>query len=437
MAFRRTAPWYDGGTGSDKSVLPTRPGMDFQMDLTRAKNVVLIVFDYMGYGDIEPFGQSEIRTPGIRALVGQGRRYTNFYAPAPICVPSRAAMLTGRYPRHLGLENNINRGEPGLPVREKTLARYFKDAGYRTALFGKWHLGYEVEDGPNAHGFDEFLGFHDWNIDYYSHKTRTGVDALYRDTEVIQRDGYTTDVFTDETVGFLERVGGGAEPFFVMTGYNAALPPYSPPGREADSASHDTWIDGSRADYVAAIEHLDQGVGRILDELERQGMADDTVVVLTYDHGGAEMATKGPFFHGFGTLWEGGIRVPMILRWPGRVEAGGVSDDPGILMDLTPTLLAAGGIEADQEMDGVDLLKPRDAASEDRSLHWRIDLPTVREDWRARVQRAVRRGRWKYLWDGGFDFLYDLENDPGERENLGYRNPEILSQLKALSKSEW
>jgi arylsulfatase A-like enzyme len=166
-------------------------------------------------------------------------------------------------------------------------------------------------------------------------------------------------------------------------------------------------------------------------------MADDTVVVLTYDHGGAEMATKGPFFHGFGTLWEGGIRVPMILRWPGRVEAGGVSDDPGILMDLTPTLLAAGGIEADQEMDGVDLLKPRDAAAEDRSLHWRIDLPTVREDWRARVQRAVRRGRWKYLWDGGFDFLYDIENDPGERENLGYRNPEILSQLKALSKSEW
>ncbi|MDG2286096.1 MAG: sulfatase-like hydrolase/transferase [Alphaproteobacteria bacterium] len=407
------------------------------MKQTRAKNVLLIVFDYMGYGDIEPFGQSEIRTPNIRKLCDQGRRYTNFYAPAPICVPSRAAMLTGRYPQRLGLENNINRGEPGLPVSEKTLARYFKDAGYRTALFGKWHLGYEAEDGPNAHGFDEFLGFHDWNIDYYSHKTRTGIDALYRDTEVIHRDGYTTDVFTDETVGFLERVGQDAAPFFAMTGYNAALPPYSPPGREADSASHDTWIDSSRTDYVAAIEHLDQGVGRILDELERQDIADDTVVVLTYDHGGAEMATKGPFFHGFGTLWEGGIRVTMILRWPGHVEAGGVSDDPGILMDLTPTLLVAAGIAADQEMDGIDLLKPRDAAARDRSLHWRIDLPTVREDWRARVQRAVRRGRWKYLWDGGFDFLYDLENDPGERENLGYRNPEILSQLKALSKSKW
>lgn len=405
------------------------------MNTRRAKRVVLIVFDYMGYGDIEPFGQSEIRTPNIRRLAAQGIRYTDFYAAAPICVPSRAAMLTGRYPRHIGLERNINRGEAGLPVSEKTLARYFRDAGFRTGLFGKWHLGYEVEDGPNAHGFEEFFGFHDWNIDYYSHKTRTGVDALYQNAEVVQRPGYTTDLFTDGALDFIDT--HGAEPFFLYVSYNAALPPYSPPGREDEPASFDTWIDGSRADYVAAIGHLDKSVGRILDALERDGLADDTAVLLTYDHGGAEMATKGPFFHGFGTLWEGGIRVPMILRWPASVTAGGVSSEPAVLMDVTATLLAAAGITPDQVMDGIDLLDMEAEPAGPRTLYWRTDLPTVREDWRARTQRAVRRGVWKYLWDGGFEFLYDLTRDPGEREDLGYRNPDLVAELRALSKAEW
>jgi arylsulfatase A-like enzyme len=407
------------------------------MSGSRARNVVLIVFDYMGYGDIEPFGESEIRTPNIRALAEQGRCYTDFYAPAPICVPSRAAMMTGRYPRHLGMERNINRGEAGLPVAEKTLARYFKDAGYRTALFGKWHLGYEVEDGPNAHGFDAFVGFHDWNIDYYSHKTRTGVDALYRGIEVIDRPGYTTDLFTDDSVAFVESAGADDAPFFLYLAYNAALPPYSPPGREADIDSHDTWKDGGRADYVAAIEHLDLSVGRVLDTLEAQGLGEDTLVLLTYDHGGAELATKGPFFHGFGTLWEGGIRVPMILRCPDLVPAAGVSDEPGILMDIAPTLLAAAGIEPDQPMDGVNLLAAEDAGSGPRTFFWRIDLPTVREDWVARSQRALRRGRWKYLWDGGFEFFYDIVEDPGERSNLGYRHPELVAEFRALSKGDW
>ena len=417
--------------------LAARMGSSTGMAARQANNIVLIVFDYMGYGDIEPFGASEIRTPHIRRLAEQGRRYTDFYAPAPICVPSRAAMMTGRYPRHLGIERNINRGEVGLPISEKTLARYFKDSGRRTALFGKWHLGYEVADGPNAHGFDEFLGFHDWNIDYYSHKTRTGVDALYRDTDVIDHPGYTTDVFTDEAVDFIDRAGAAAEPFFLYLAYNAALPPYSPPGRERDTETHDTWIDGTREDYVAAVEHLDQGVGRVLATLDQRGLADDTLVLLTYDHGGAEMATKGPFFHGFGTLWEGGIRVPMILRWPGSVGQGEVSAEPGILMDVTSTLLAAAGIQPEQSMDGVDLLTDRVSTTDPRTFYWRIDLPNVREDWRARVQRAVRRGRWKYLWDGGFDFLYDLEVDPGERENLGYRQPELVAELRELSKGDW
>ena len=401
------------------------------MNGSRARHVVLIVFDYMGYGDIEPFGQSEIRTPNIRRLAERGRRYTDFYGAAPICVPSRAAMLTGRYPRRLGIERNIHRGEAGLPVSEKTLARYFKDAGFRTALYGKWHLGYEVADGPNAHGFDDFVGFHDWNIDYYSHKTREGLDGLYHNTDAVVRPGYTTDLFTDEAVGFIDRTG--TEPFFLYVAYNAALPPYDPPGRARDTAKFDAWVNGSRADYAAAVEHLDLSVGRIVTALEQQGLLDDTLLLLTYDHGGAELATKGPFFHGFGTLWEGGIRVPMILHWPTRVAAGGVSTRPGILMDVAATMLAATGIAPDRDLDGIDLLAPDANAAHPRTLCWRIDLPTESEAWRARVQRAVRRGNWKYLWDGGFEFLYDLERDPAEREDFGYRHPEILAELRALS----
>lgn len=404
------------------------------MNLPPAKHIVLIVFDYMGYGDIEPFGRSEIRTPNIRRLAEGGIKYTNFYGAAPICVPSRAAMLTGRYPRHLGIENNIYHGEPGLSTSIKSLPRHFKDAGFATALYGKWHLGYEVADGPNAHGFDDFMGFHEWNIDYYSHKTRGGEPALFRNTELAARPGYTTDLFTDSAVDFIR--AKGQERFFLYVAYNAALPPYRPPGLENEPDRHDTWINGDRADYAAAVEHLDLGVGRIMDALDAQGIAEQTAVLLTFDHGGAELATKGPFFHGFGTLWEGGIRVPMILHWPNNPAPGSVVTDPGILMDVTPTLLGAAGLEADHTLDGQNLLSPEPRTVE-RSLHWRINLPDLHANWRARAQRALRRGKWKYLWDGGFEFLYDLAADPGERQNLCYLHPEVFAELKALSASDW
>ena len=401
---------------------------------SRAKHVVLIVFDYMGYGDIQPFGQCEIRTPNIRRLAGEGRIYSDFYAAAPICGPSRAAMLTGRYPRRLGFERNLEEGEAGLPTSQKTLARYFKDAGFHTALYGKWHLGHRPEDGPNAHGFDDFLGFHDWNVGYYSHRTRGGADALYRNSELVRCAGYTTDLFSDAALDFI--AAKAPEPFFLYLAYNAMLPPYSPPGREGDPASFDRWVNGPRSDYVAAVEHLDKSVGRIMAALEQQGLAQDCAVLLTYDHGGGEMATKGPFFHGFGTLWEGGIRVPMILRWPAGVTANGLSAEPAILMDVATTLLAAAGLEADQAMEGIDLLAGDGAAPESRTLYWRIDLPGEGDDWRPRAQRAVRRGQWKYLWDG-FEFLCDLERDPGERRNLGYRHPDLLAELRELSKGDW
>ena len=396
----------------------------------KAKRIVLILFDFMGYADIEPFGSGEIRTPNIRRLAERGRCHTDFYAPSPICVPSRAALLTGRYPKHLGMERNIYHGEPGLPPSEHSLAHHFKNAGYCTGLFGKWHLGYEPEDGPNAHGFDDFLGFHEWNIDYYSHKSREGDPALYRNTELVEIPGYTTDLFTDQAIDFVEK--NADTPFFLFVSYNAGLPPYTPPGREDHPQSFDAWTDGSRADYAAMIEHLDTSVGRLLDSL---GEDEETLVALTYDHGGADLACKGPFFHGFGTLWEGGIRVPLILNWLGRIEPGSTDGDPAIMMDLTATMLASAGVEAEKSLDGIDLLG--EMPTEPRSLHWRIDFPTLHENWIARKQRAVRRGKWKYLWDGGMEFLIDLEADPGERVSLGYQHPELIAEMRELAAGDW
>ncbi len=399
--------------------------------MNRAKQVILIVFDYMGYADIEPFGSGEIRTPNIRRLAEQGHRFTACYAAAPICGPSRAAMLTGRTPRRLGLERNVEHGEPGLSNTEVSLARAFKQAGFHTALYGKWHLGYGSDDSPMAHGFDDFLGFHDWNIDYYSHKTREGAPALYHNDRLVERSGYTSDLFTDAGLAFIDQ--WAAEPHFLMLAYNAMLPPYSPPGLEKEPASFDQWRNHTRADYVAAVEHLDVCVGRVLDRLDTLGLTEDSLVCLTYDHGGGELATKGPFFHGFATLWEGGIRVPMILRWPAAIAAGETST-PVSLMDLTPTLLAAAGQTVPQALDGRDLLSPE--AVEHRTLYWRIDLPGEGPAWRPRTQRAVRSGKWKYLWDN-FEFLYDIEADPGEREDLGFRHPKVLAELRGLSKGDW
>jgi arylsulfatase A-like enzyme len=266
---------------------------------------------------------------------------------------------------------------------------------------------------------------------------------LFHNGQLIERQGYTTDIFTRDAVDFIMEKGD--DPFFLYVAYNGMLPPYSPPGREADRASFDTWVNGERADYVAAVEHLDKSVGQILHALDTKGLADDTAVVLCYDHGGGEMATPGPFFHGFGTLWEGGIRVPMALRWPGGLAAGGVSSEPVMLMDVTTTLLAAAGIEPDQMMDGMDLLGgggpgglggPSNGGGKARTLYWRIDLPFDGDDWGARSQLAVRRGKWKYLKDG-YEFLYDLDSDPGERQNLAYQHPELLAELRELAHGDW
>jgi arylsulfatase A-like enzyme len=390
-------------------------------------NVVLIVADYMGYGDIGPYGATDIRTPSLDRLARSGVRFTNAYAPAPICSPSRVGLLTGRYPQRAGFNENVGGPgrPPGLPTSETTIARPLKDSGYTTALFGKWHLGLEPAYSPNQHGFEEFFGFLDWSIDYYSHRTEAGAPGLYENGTPVEVEGYATELFTDRAVAFIER--NRERPYFLYVAYNAALPPHQPPNRPDDVRSAETWFHGTREDYIEVVEALDTGIGRILDAVDRE-----TLVIFTYDHGGKELGRTTPLFHGFRTLWEGGIRVPLIMSWPGKIPSGLVSEQLSINMDLSATILAAARISSNRELDGIDLIPILEGKMPptERTLFWRTDYPAYK-------QRAVRRGRYKYLVDDTTYFLFDLEADIGERNNLAHRQPEILEELQdALARWE-
>jgi arylsulfatase A-like enzyme len=405
------------------------PGAAADSGNGRRPNVVIVLVDDMGWADLGCYGSKDIRTPHVDRLAARGVRLTSFYSNGPVCTPTRAALMTGRWQQRVGLEWAIYPGqkEPGLPASETSLARMLKGAGYATALFGKWHLGYRPEFGPNAHGFDEFFGLLSGNVDHYSHKEVNGEPDWYDNTKPVEVAGYSTDLITARAVAFIDR--HAREPLFLYVAYNAVHWPFQPPGKPQDVRSLPTWHDGTRKDYGAMVEAVDAGVGKILAALDRHGLADDSLVVFTNDNGGERLSDNGPLFHHKATLWEGGIRVPCVLRWPGHLPAGRVSDQAAIMMDLTATALAACRVAPPRGrvLDGLDLLPLLSgrAPPAERTLFWRID----RKD---RQQKAVRRGAWKYVRDGGIELLFDLGQDPGERKDLAYRHPEEVVALRRL-----
>ena len=410
-----------------------RTSVSLQSSPGAKPNVVFILADSLGYGDTEPYGVPDIRTPSLNRMAREGVRLTNFYGNGPICTPTRAAFITGRYPQRAGMGKNVNRENEafGLPASETSIARMLKDDGYATALFGKWHLGYAPEFNPLSHGFDEFFGILDWTVDYHSHKNFQGKPALFEGTETVEHKGYLTDLITERSVSFIEQ--NQSRPFFLYVAYNAVLPPYQRPDRADDIRGPGTWTRGTRKDYAQMVERVDYGVGRILDKLATLGLDKDTLVIFSSDHGGEELSRNAPFFHHFSTLWEGGIRVPCILCWPGRLPEGKVSHQVAATMDITASILSAAGIKPPEGrvLDGIDILPilTGDKPVAERTLFWRMDYPSRR-------QKAVRRGKWKYLRDAGIEFLYDLGRDPGERHNLASRHPGVFEEMKALVK-EW
>jgi arylsulfatase A-like enzyme len=388
-------------------------------------NIVLIVSDYMGYSDIGPYGATDIRTPSLDAIAEGGARFSSYYTASPVCGPSRAALLSGLYPARVRMETNVPPDVGGLSVEYSTLVRELEAAGYRTGMLGKWHLGRREGFSPLSHGFDTFYGFYDWTLGYHTHLNSAGEPGLYRDGEPVTEDGYLTALLSTEATRFIERSAGA--PFFLYLAYNVGLPPYQGPDLpEAQWQSGWNVNEATRGDYVSMVEAMDDGIGRVLSKLDELDLTEDTLVIFTYDHGGQDLVRSDPLFHGFGTLWEGGIRVPLLVRWPARIEIGQTIDRPSIAMDLTATMLEAVGRSTDSlDLDGKSLLP---------LLADGVDVPAETLFWRFRTQRApmraARRDNWKFLMDADAQFLFDLDADVGERSNQFSSHPEIANELR-------
>lgn len=413
-------------------------------------NVILVLMDDMGYGDIGSYGVKDARTPNLDRLAREGVRLTDAYANASDCSPTRAGLITGQYQQRWGIEWPLgaDRGDSarGLPATGTTLPALLKKNGYTTGLIGKWHLGFKPEFGPNAHGFDEFFGFRAGAVGYYTHLRGDGTPDLYENTTLVESPGYLTDQITRRAVSFVDL--HAKNPFFLEIAYNAVHWPFEVPDMPA-SAPHpvpqpaavggqrfyqapNAATPATRADYVRMLERADEGVGQILAALERRGLARNTLVIFTNDNGGEWISRNAPLTNRKGTLWEGGIRVPLILRWPGHLPANTTSAQAAITMDLTASILAATGapIPNTYRLEGIDLLPSLSGRSPlvERKLFWRIN--------RVRNQRAVRWGRWKLLQEGADFYLFDVAADPGERNDLTAANLDVVRKLTAAL-DEW
>jgi arylsulfatase A len=413
-------------------------------------NIIFILADDFGYGDLGCMGCKDISTPNIDSLARDGVKFTDFYSNAPVCTPTRTGFMTGRWQQRCGLEfafgyqaEQFRRvkgewvAEPdihafGLPLSETTIADRLKSASYATGAFGKWHLGFKDEYNPTKRGFDEYFGELLGHADYYKHSYYDGTYALREGLKPVKSEGYFTDLVNERATKFI--CDHAKQPFFLYVPHLAVHAPFqAPDAPETPMVTKDTMHHGSRAIYKAMVERIDRGVGMMLAELEKQGIADNTLVVFSSDNGGERFSRNVPLFHHKATVWEGGIRVPCVMRWPGKLPKGKVTSQMAITMDLHATFLAAAGITtpAPKPLDGIDLLPllTSETAPIDRTFYWRIDRSN-------RKQRAIRQGPWKYINDGNtMDLLFNLKEDIGERTDLGYQHPEILEDLKSKLKA--
>lgn len=403
-------------------------------------NILLIVADDLGYGDVGCYGDSQAFTPRLDALAAQGVRCTDFYVSSPICSPSRASLLTGRLPERHGLRQVLLEDDAidGLDVHQRLLPEYLKGCGYATALIGKWHLGDALDFRPQRRGFDDFFGMLQASCDYSRHTFR-GQPDLWRNDTPVTRDGvYATELFTDEAVAFLERQP--RRPWFLMLSYNAphraddrvSLP--APERWTQQFAARD--LPQPRRETLAAVAALDDGIGRVLDTLTRLGLEQDTLVIVLSDNGPTKVPGSTGLLRGQkDTLDEGGIRVPCLLRWPGRLPAGAVCREPLSAIDLAPTLLADACTTPprDLSMDGIDILPvlAGRAPSPHEALFW--SHTSLRRGFAGErvVSRAVRQGRWRLTESPDGLELNDLAVDPAQARDVAAEHPDVVERLAA------
>ena len=423
----------------------------------RRPNFVVFLSDDQAYCDLGCMGATDLATPNLDALAASGALLLSWYANSPVCSPSRASLLTGRYPGNAGVRSILrgHRTATGLPQGVPTIASALRAIGYRTAMFGKWHLGVAEGSRPNDHGFEESFGFMAGCVDYYSHifyfDMEVGTDPIHdlwaNGREVWENGRYFTELVAERAVDYVQRASRREAPFFLYVPFNAPHYPLHAPARYLDRFPA---LRPERRIMAAMLAAMDDGIGAIVDELARTGLRDDTFVFFQSDNGpsretrnwldgradpyyGSGCTLKGHKF----SLFEGGIRSPAIASWPRRIPTGQRVAEHGAAIDLFPTFLrAADGDTGDYELDGLDVLPmlADGAASPHDDLYWEMGRQT-----------AVRRGRWKLVLRGQVVetaaaddevFLSDLIDDPDERVNLRDRHPKLTEELRAAAE-EW
>jgi arylsulfatase A-like enzyme len=414
----------------------------------RKPNILIILMDDLGCRDLGCLGAGDLQTPHIDRLAASGVQFTNWYSNAPVCAPARAALLTGRYPIRAGMP--VNGRE--LPPSEKTIPTLLKNAGYTSALTGKWHLGSSPDTVPNAHGFDYFYGFLDGCVDYYSHRfywgepQRVNFHDLWRNREEVFEDGrYLTERIAQEAAQFVS--ARRSKPFFLYCAFSAVHYPMHAPRKYLERFPD---LDRERQIYAAMLAAADDGIGEILAALERTGQRESTLIIFAGDNGAttearaglnqkpATAGRNGPFRGYKFSVFDGGMHVPGIMSWPGVIPAGQRVEEVVMTADVLPTVcgVAGVGIPTDRTIDGRDILPVARASTK---------TPHTAIFWANGGQLAVRRGRWKLVINGivydgseegyksltGDDalFLSDLEADPGERRNMRRRHPELVDEL--------
>jgi arylsulfatase A-like enzyme len=410
-------------------------------------NVIIIMADDMGYADLSCYGNDRYQTPHLDALAREGLRFTDYHSNGTVCSPTRAALMTGRYQQRSGVADVVfadpargKRDDHGLQPTEITFAKLLQSAGHRTALMGKWHLGYAPKFNPRHHGFDEFRGYLSGNVDFQSHIDQAGIPDWWRDLERVDEAGYTTHLITRHAVRFIEE--NRARPFCLYVAHEAPHAPYQGPGdppvRGPQAQPAVTGAGIARA-YREMMQEMDKGVGEIIATLRRLGLAENTFVFFCSDNGGTREGNNGQLNGAKGSVWEGGHRVPAIAWWPGAIKPG-TTDQTVLTMDLMPTLLGLAQVSVPRghALDGVSLVpllmegKPLAA----RPLFWGHG-----------GRFAVREGAWKLLVnqppDGAAKMkakasttpavsLYHLSDDLGEKNNLAAGEPERVKRLQAM-----
>jgi arylsulfatase A-like enzyme len=406
-------------------------------------NIIVVLVDDLGYGDLSSYGATDVQTPAIDRLMERGMRFDQFYANCTVCTPTRAALLTGRYPDLVGaggvIRQNTENSWGFFDPDAATLPQLLRIGGYHTGMVGKWHLGYEAPNIPNLRGFDFFHGFlGDMMDDYWTH-LRGGENWMRRDQQIINPEGHATEIFSDWAIDYVEERAPQSKenPFFLYLAYNAPHFPIQPPEDWTERVKkREPQLDDLRATNVAFVEHLDHHFGRVIDAIEAAGIADNTIIVFSSDNGGSipHGALNTPWRGGKQDHWEGGIRVPTCVVWPGQIPVQR-SDVPGMSMDLLPTLCAIAGVDVPLPIEGQDLSSvwlEQGNGDPDRTLIW------VRREggnrYQGRAYYAIRQGPWKLTQSNPFEpmQLVNLDQDPFEQNPLPAKGPIAVELTKQL-----